>query len=589
MTKHSIRKHVKAGRGAALLVVLGVVMVVTIVAFGFLNNRNIDLACGQNMLMRTNADYTAESGLEHARGLILNPQELSSEYFTGATGQQISSGDYYYDVTVAPGAGGVSVTSQYCNYDITCKGYKISGTQKSAESNLQAELRLDPAIAYYSDAMMSRQVSAAMVVNGDLYCNNELYVSGNADGDAFCSALSGSITGQQKDRDELELSWPRVDANDFTSNYSTTTVGSVITESVFGPYDPNRIVYRQGDLEVEKNVTIEGMLLVDGDLTISEQGNYIKAGKALPALYVTGDLTIEEDAELKVEGLVVVDGKVEVNLECKKAEIIGSLFAKQGLVETTKDETDNRRDAAIWSDPVFNSSGKYDSAVWFDGIDDKIEEFDAGSYLNGRNAITVSLWVKSDVTKQNRGIFYTRNGGGQDRFLGLRYDRRGANAGGITASIGTDGGYVVIESSSSIQTTDWQHLALVWRSGQSLKLYVNGVEDVLDNDSGDVTGQISNVEKFVLGCGSKNNYWNGSIDDVQIYDRALDVNDIDLVKDGTPLNGLIAHWELDESGDREVVITAAPAKTAIWYWMNSGQRRKWSCAAGAFFKSIRRN
>ncbi len=66
-----------AGRpGVALLVVLFIVMVITVLSLGYLSRSDVELACGENMILRTQMDYLAESGLEHARGLILNPQDV---------------------------------------------------------------------------------------------------------------------------------------------------------------------------------------------------------------------------------------------------------------------------------------------------------------------------------------------------------------------------------------------------------------------------------------------------------------------------------------------------------------------------------
>ncbi len=68
----------KKRKGVALLVVLFIVMAITILSLGFLSRSDIELACGENMILRTQMDYLAESGLEHARGLILNPQDIGS-------------------------------------------------------------------------------------------------------------------------------------------------------------------------------------------------------------------------------------------------------------------------------------------------------------------------------------------------------------------------------------------------------------------------------------------------------------------------------------------------------------------------------
>ena len=70
------KKYKTHRRGVALLVVLFVVMVITILSLGFLSRSDGELACGQNMVIRTQMDYLAESGLEHAKGLILRKQYL---------------------------------------------------------------------------------------------------------------------------------------------------------------------------------------------------------------------------------------------------------------------------------------------------------------------------------------------------------------------------------------------------------------------------------------------------------------------------------------------------------------------------------
>ena len=78
-------------KGVALLVVLFVVMVITITALGFLSKSDVELACGRNMELWTELGYTAESGLEHARGLIMSPQELARDDWTGDGAQRLAA------------------------------------------------------------------------------------------------------------------------------------------------------------------------------------------------------------------------------------------------------------------------------------------------------------------------------------------------------------------------------------------------------------------------------------------------------------------------------------------------------------------
>ncbi len=98
------RKTVR--RGAALLIVLFIVMAATIISLSFLTRSDAELSGGQSMISHSQMDYLAESGVEHARGLILNPSGVDTgglDYWPGATRQQMTSGnDYndYYDVNV---------------------------------------------------------------------------------------------------------------------------------------------------------------------------------------------------------------------------------------------------------------------------------------------------------------------------------------------------------------------------------------------------------------------------------------------------------------------------------------------------------
>ena len=309
-------------QGAALLVVLFIVMVITILSLGFLSRSDVELACGQNMILRTQMDYLVESGLEHARGLILNPQDVSSEYWTGAAAQQLVAGDDYYDVDV--------VKLSECNYQITCDAYREKMGEKVGRGSLRAELRLDPCIAYWSGS--STVISEQITINGDVYCNGILTNNSAINGDVFANGLSGSgsIAGQQKAVGDLSLAWPRVTVQDFTSNYPVETIdaNSLANASVG---NSEQVCHRIGDLELAGDVQIEGMLIVDANLTISGNGNVITAGKNLPALLVGGELIIEVGGMLDVSGLAVVEEQI-ISVGAADVNIIGGLFVKNGIV-----------------------------------------------------------------------------------------------------------------------------------------------------------------------------------------------------------------------------------------------------------------
>ncbi len=137
-------------KGMALLVVLFIVMAAVILSLGFLSRSDVELACGENMILRTQMDYLAESGLEHARGLIINDSNFSGDWSEG--GQQLAAGsDDYYDIDVTlltpidP-----NDPNQPIDYEITCTAYREKGVERVGESILKAQLHIDPNIAYWA-------------------------------------------------------------------------------------------------------------------------------------------------------------------------------------------------------------------------------------------------------------------------------------------------------------------------------------------------------------------------------------------------------------------------------------------------------
>jgi len=336
------KSNKKARPGAALLVVLFIVMAITILSLGFVSRSDVELACGQNMLLRTQMDYLAESGLEHARGLILNPQDVSSpdEYWNGDTNLQLTSGSDFYEVRVDRDA------NDPCNYIIDCNSYRLEGTEKIVLSRLRAELRLDPCIAYWAGS--DTTVWPQMTINGDVYCKNTLTNNGDINGDVFATTMNGiDPEGQKKPVAEAGVAWPGLAiATTYyigSTQYSAQQIAGPDIPMPFEPIEANpaRILYCAAAVNMPGNVTINGTLVVDCNLTVSGE-NFITAEQNFPALLVGGQVVMKDGGTLVIRGLAQIGGPITVdpsdpNLTITpRIDVTGGLFIANGGVTSDK-------------------------------------------------------------------------------------------------------------------------------------------------------------------------------------------------------------------------------------------------------------
>lgn len=331
------RRKTSRNTGIALLVVLIIVMAITITALGFLSQSDVELACGQNMLMRTQMDYLAESGLEHARGLILNPQDVPAEYWAGGTGLQLVSGSNdRYNVTVNRDA------ADRCNYTIDCDSYRMKDTERIGLSRLHAVLRLDPCIAYWVDG--DTTIPSQVAITGDVYCGGNLTNNGVINGDVFAVGTIGGTNpqGQKKPAAEADVDWPGLvvstpyylgstpysadvpaDANALTGAYGSS------------PTNPKGIWYCIGNANITSDATINGTLVVNGNLMVSGTNNIITASKNFPALLVGGQVLMGNGSRLTINGLAQVGGPMtfDPNATSATVQITGGLFINSGGIE----------------------------------------------------------------------------------------------------------------------------------------------------------------------------------------------------------------------------------------------------------------
>jgi len=231
-----------------------------------------------------------------------------------------------------------------------------------------------------------------------------------------------------------------------------------------------------------------------------------------------------------VMGLVLTSGANAAAPVAPKPEVLWWQF-NEGSGTTVDDASGNGREGDIFGATWKN--GGYDSTGYcleFGGDGDHVLDDDGENYLNGLGALTVCMWIKSNLTTTDKGFLHGVDPAGQDRVFAMRYDQAGASFGGsniLKIGVVSSGGNQNLESSSNLQVTEWQHVAMTWSSGDLIRFYVNGVEDTPSGrNNPNNTGTVTECTKLIIGMGGKFNDasgggWDGLIDDVRIYNRVL--------------------------------------------------------------------
>ena len=160
--------------------------------------------------------------------------------------------------------------------------------------------------------------------------------------------------------------------------------------------------------------------------------------------------------------------------------------------------------------------GRLGQALNFDGTDDYID-IPNSSVLKPTSFITITAWIQ-----------VTSAIGAFDRILDIEPD--GSN--GYTFFVGADGHSIGARIAGTLSNdygvlsnNVWAHVAVVY-DGSNMIFYVNGA----NVGSYPRTGSISYTGATTLYIGRKraasSNYFDGSIDDVRIYNRALSAAEI---------------------------------------------------------------
>ena len=185
-------------------------------------------------------------------------------------------------------------------------------------------------------------------------------------------------------------------------------------------------------------------------------------------------------------------------------------------------------------------------SLTFDGVDDYVD-IGNPTELQITGNLTLSAWVKRDSTSTSNNYMII----GKDNVTtGIRaYSLvRNSSTGKAQLNIWKSNVLYNVQSTTTINNDQWYHIMGV-NDGSDLKIYVNGV---LENTNVGGGGTIDNATiDFEIGrrqAFTNEGYWNGSIDEVAVWNSDQSANISTIYNSGTPttITGATAYWKLGE-------------------------------------------
>ena len=207
----------------------------------------------------------------------------------------------------------------------------------------------------------------------------------------------------------------------------------------------------------------------------------------------------------------------------------------EGSGTTATDSSGNGHDGTLLGDPTWVAGMIGSGALSFDGSDGLVDVGHDES-LSITDELTITVWVKvSDLSTFYFLVCKQPSGTAGDNYPGNYEFRIESNTGALQFGHQEAEGeqYTFYTSETPITAEQWYHVAVSITKGELVEFYIDGISagsfEQLTNFG------VLNDEPVRIG-GRKDGYsfFNGILDDVRLYDRALSAVQIQKLYNGNP-------------------------------------------------------
>ena len=184
------------------------------------------------------------------------------------------------------------------------------------------------------------------------------------------------------------------------------------------------------------------------------------------------------------------------------------------------DKTPYENDGTIYGATfTTDRKGKANSAMSFNGTSDYIDCGD-GDSLAITSAITMSCWIKGNTGNTDMPKFMSKRAGSNFYFIGLKSKKPYIGIG--------DGTVETLIADNAIDNDNWHFIVgTFYNNTKEANICVDNVSrtTIFSNSIGNLSGH-----NLKIGAEDKGyNFYDGSIADVRIYNRALSQDEITLL------------------------------------------------------------
>jgi len=191
--------------------------------------------------------------------------------------------------------------------------------------------------------------------------------------------------------------------------------------------------------------------------------------------------------------------------------LVAAYSFNEGSGTTLVDRTGLGRTGSV-SGAAWSTAGRNGGALSFDGVDDLVTVADHGS-LDLTTGMTIEAWVRPSSVSGWRAVVQKMQG-----FDGMAYTLYAGSPTDLAAAHINTGSAVRVPSTAPLGLNVWTHLAMTY-DGATVRLFVGGVQVASLAASGSMV--VTTGVLRIGGNGPAGGYFQGLIDDLRIYNRAL--------------------------------------------------------------------